>query len=368
MYDIILKLAKEYRNIVKKADVVSDLAIRIMHSLVPYTVDHPDEARSVQTHLTEKHLLDVAKRYIKNAMDIIWLELYEMGDHISCKAIENAGYTKNYKLAIEQAIKGFEKLKKSKYNNIYERIDQWGDNKWIEYCRYVYMLIVEVEAFEQSNSYEDKEKHSGMISAYMNLLDGLSHNTGSFLDKMVLFIDNQKSRLPDLKKLMDAKQLSNKDDVIDIIKKYIHDNPDAYLYTDYLRKFYGNLAPDKERTESELEYISSKKKIIKMFNNFEKELDTMYKYLIKFKYIEIDDAPPGVPSVSYLLDRIIKILTLINKKSNSGNITNLISEIENMQTRYSTYKNGLLPEEEGKKSLQEMYRIRDILKLEIEQY
>lgn len=82
MYNKLFKLSLYFENmlLIKKADLTSDMATRIMHSLVPYTVEHPDEARNIQTHLTDKHLLSVAERYVERGLSICYEELAHLNN------------------------------------------------------------------------------------------------------------------------------------------------------------------------------------------------------------------------------------------------------------------------------------------------
>lgn len=274
MFGKIVKLAlifSEYAGLKKEASIASDLAIRIMHSLIPYSVDHPDQAKSTMVLLTQKHLIGVAERYMERAAKIITDEMSWSRGQNAHKRIENALKAKNY-LAVAKI--GFQEFE----------IDQnwdtgYGGKKWSEFCKYLVNLGISINAFNSAKTEDGKLQASNDIVINMNVLDGLTHNTGSFSEKM---INNEadaeategftigeiyENKMRKLLRMMDAKQLTHKEDVLPFIKKYMYNNPDSFLYREYFSKLLNQAKPDPKRTEAELDEIKDRKKLINVVVN-----------------------------------------------------------------------------------------------------
>jgi hypothetical protein len=178
MYNKILKLAKLYEQhlkLTKRASIASDLALRIMHSLVPKATEHPMEAQLAQTHLTQKHLIDVAERYMERAAKIIKEEMVHSPNPSAYKRINIAFNAKNY-LAVARI--GAQEFSNDNWEDLF------GGQRWKQFSEQLANLGFAIKKFKNSNK-KEKSEAAGMISVYMNVLDGLTHNTGSFLDKMI---------------------------------------------------------------------------------------------------------------------------------------------------------------------------------------
>ena len=261
----------------KRSDVASDLATRIMHSLVP-TSGHPEEDRQKLTHLVSVHLIGVAERYIDNAIKIILDELrYSSNTEIS--GIGYAEFPKERYLDIlNLSIESFMDP------------NQWeikfGGKKWAVFSQRVIDLYNSINKFKkakETNNVKIMNEQSGMISVYLNVLDGMSHNSDSFLNRIINQeiaeetmgkYDNETYELSKQKEkeiidLMDSKELHNKQDVIPFIRKKIYDNPESYLYREHLRNIYmPQEKSNPEQLQKEMEIIREKKIIINYVNNF----------------------------------------------------------------------------------------------------
>jgi hypothetical protein len=270
MFNDLLILSSNFEKaaaaLIKNATINSDMAIRIMHSIVPTVTEGPDEAKNAQTLLTEKHLLSVAERYMKRAARIIVEELYYSSDKNPYLRANTAYRIKNYLSAAKIGAAEF---------SLDHFPPSYGGKRWAQFSEGLVKLGTAIKKFHydlSKNNTKEIEEGAGYIAAYMNYLDGLTHNTGSFLDKMLRDEVRQFSKPEDIKaellskrkdalKLMDAKQLSHVEDIVPFIKMYISGNPDAYLYKEFYSKL-SNMRPDQERIEREMASIREKKNMI----------------------------------------------------------------------------------------------------------
>ncbi len=282
MYDKLFKLSLYFENLllIKKADLTSDMATRIMHSLVPYTVEHPDEARNIQTHLTDKHLLSVAERYVERGLSICYEELAHLNNQKTRNDIFNELSKKNYIRILEIFTNSFS-------SNEWD--PEFGGKKWAGFSNGLLELMKSINSFKEAKLNKDYEKMSedaGMISAKMNILDGMTHNTGSFLAKMLTqenpnFDKNEHlKQMQTITTIMDAKQLSNKEDVVPFIKPYLINNPENYLYREYFNNINRSSKPNLERTKQEIAAIRARKKLIDYVDRY---IDTTINNMIKDK-------------------------------------------------------------------------------------
>lgn len=271
MYNKLFKLALYFEKyaIVKNADLTSDMATRIMHSLVPYTVEHPEEARNIQTHLTDKHLLSVAERYVERGLNICYEEMEWAQDYLRVRNFFINHFSKgDYISAIKIAINCFA--------NEESWVSGYGGKKWENFARGLLNLCISIKTFKEAKQNKDYNKMSemaGMISAEMNVLDGMTHNTGSFLSKMLILenpsVDEEyREKLKTTTTIMDSKQLTNKEDVLPFIKPFLINNPENYLYREYFNDLNRVSKPNQERAKQEIAVIRERKKLIDYVDRF----------------------------------------------------------------------------------------------------
>lgn len=272
MFSDLLELSLKFEKIarsgfIKEATISSDLAVRMMHSLVPLATEDPEDAKNAQVQLTIKHLLAVAERYMQRAAKIVVEELLFSSNQEAYKKATIA-FKNNMYLSVAKI--GKNEFERDNFESFF------GGPRWLQFSEGLIKLGTAIKKFRydlSKNNTDEIIKGSGLISAYMNYLDGLTHNTGSFLDKMLrneakeqsltgedfrdIYLKNKQEALS----LMDAKQLSHKEDVLSIIKDQIYGNPDAYLYREYFTKL-NKEKTDPQRTETELFKIRQKKDIM----------------------------------------------------------------------------------------------------------
>ena len=268
----ILKLAKYFEKLAiqKTAGVTSDMAIRIMHSLIPTATQNPMDATEKQIQLTNTHLLGVAERYISRGAKIIQEEMrYSRGSSTYSPDIKKYMESSNFIDVIRLGFKCFADPK------------QWsidfGGEKWKNFAEKLVMLDQFVNNFKEARDNKNENgmiKYSGLISAYMNILDGMAHNTGSFLDKMIShetgdvvdvtggeFLKLLEDKKREAITMMDIKELKNSEDVLPFLKQHMHDNPESYLYRSMFNTLQRRNRPNEERTQEELKQIRKRKSI-----------------------------------------------------------------------------------------------------------
>jgi len=270
------------------------------------------------------------------------------------KRIENAIKSKNYLSAAKIAFHEF---------NIDQNWDTgYGGKKWAEFCKYLVALGTAIELFKKSKTEEEKLKSSNDISIYMNVLNGLTHNTGSFSEKMIYnesntnvfnnsfgnsFGNEYENKMREFLKIMNAKQLTHKEDVLPFIKQYMYNNPDSFLYREHFSKLLARDKPDLNRAEIELQEISKRKKLINYVINF---ID------FNIERIQNDLTEHNVVNYNNYITTILSLVNNViwknikNKLLNIANEYNLISEshnvendIENLYKYFKENEFGLFP-------------------------
>jgi hypothetical protein len=285
-------------SIKKEAGFADDLAVRIMHSLVPSATDAL-EAPYAQAKLTKTSLLPVAERYIESSCRIIADEMkhskqarkYYWGE--AEKSFLNKDYGKLLSLAIED------------FSNPSNWDVAFGGIPWTNYSKMVlklYESVVEFKNAIKENNIDKIKSMSGEIAAYMNVLDGMNHNTGSFISKIIdyetereMVLDEGKEELEDIpwsqrieerqkkiNELMDAKQLSDTEDVLLFLKPYMKENPDLYLYKEYFSDLASKGKPDIQRSLTSLKKIrEGKLKLQKHKMMFDELYNTLSSHISK---------------------------------------------------------------------------------------
>lgn len=261
----ILKLAILFEK--QAQSVTQDIAIRIIHSLIPEAVGNDMDARDISVKLTSVHLINVAKRYVNRGCVLIKHEL-KNADHFN---LHNEDLYSNEDI-IQIGKREFAKTK--------EWDPGFGGLPWYNFSCVLEKLNISIQKFEQAKNENNSDKmftESGLISGYMNVLDGMVHNTGLFVKNMI--VNEETGPIVDYNtvlkqeseavELMDSKELSHIEDILPFLKKYITNNPEAYLYKELYSKLTSKHKPNLERTKKEINIISKKKNII---NNMQKTL------------------------------------------------------------------------------------------------
>ena len=253
----LLKYSTIYNNLTKVADIKSNMALRILHSLIPSFISNPEEARLLSLERS-KDLIPGAKELLKYGRKIIQSELKYAAFDLNIKS-------DNY-------IEFFEKAKKAFMSNIWES-SSFGGASWARIADLLLNIAKIVDNYESSKDINDLSE----LSYYLNALDGLMHNSGSVLEKMLLsergfsgyapVNDNSNigEHIASVKKLMNAKELKNPANVLKVIDPVLRNSAPHIksMYGDDLSKFRSqNLPSHLEKIEYELSEIERKKVVI----------------------------------------------------------------------------------------------------------
>lgn len=272
----ILKLAKYFEKFAQS--VANDMAIRIMHSLIPASVNNPIDAETISSKLTAVHLINVAKRYVKRGCRLIINEL---------SYAHNLGF---HNQATKESEHNIIQIGKYAFSRPEEWDPDFGGPPWYNFADILEKLNTSISNFEKAKNdanYKKMSIESGLMSSYMNVLDGMSHNSGPFIHNMIIndaqagttydgFLQKEEETL----QLMDSKELSHVEDVLPFLRDYIVNNPEAYLYKELYSKLRREHRPNEERTQKEMSQIRQKKKALKLITqDMDKTIEKLQNYI-----------------------------------------------------------------------------------------
>lgn len=259
-------------------------------------LDIDPESKSEKLNLAKVHFLPMVKRYIKNAVKII---IHEMNHYRESWDGPKITVDKH------EVFFGLDLNLISQYLSeayLIFSIGTWapdfGGEAWAKFAKILKLIVdstIKLESAINEGDFDSISFYTGDLSAKMNIADNLNHNTGGFLEKLV-DLENpglgpraEKKAdeiLKTLLKLMDTKRLTNYEDILPYIKKYIQGNPDAFLYREHLSRLLSKGGWSIERAELELKAIKEKKETLK---KLEFILETLHKediYFHDLKYLE----------------------------------------------------------------------------------
>lgn len=272
----ITNMADRFYQLTRNASVRGNMAKRIMFSLLQHLVPQGESARVALTHgvVDDKAL----RQMIPGAK-----ELLEYG---TAAAIEEARHY-DMKVEVDRREESFSPPDNTEYQkllsiynsgnihntlvglcNLFAKPDWvpgYGGEKWLEIAKTLLNIdnsILAAEVAKKSYDWEGSSKHLMKMTMYVNILDGLAHNTGDIMQK-ILDHESQKTYLhPEgsknnldgsldkedhehhkqylekrqifeeyrkALKLMDAKELSDPDDVLQEIMPTLENESDAAL-------------------------------------------------------------------------------------------------------------------------------------------
>lgn len=257
----ILKMAHRFEQQVKKASLKGNMAKRILFSLLSHLVPINESARIALT----KGVVDynALKQMIPGAKELI--------EYGVAAAIDEASYSRD-----DQAKKHVEDLYKAgdiknaliAMIDLFNNSDKWelsyGGSNWAKIAKTLLTIKEYLDAAEQAkkeNNVEEQMNNLMQMTSYVNVLDGLAHNTGSIMDKMLSFEmkktreknmedwkaealrnpkfqppsdyyeseSNRDAEMAKLVRMMDSKELTDPDDILQEILPTIESESDAPL-------------------------------------------------------------------------------------------------------------------------------------------
>jgi hypothetical protein len=271
----------------------------------------------------------------------------------------------------------------------------YGGSLWAKIAEILKTLSEEYLKFLDSEPYsEERKKHINNCLVYMNIFDGLAHNTGSIYNKLIS-IESGNRKYEDFERdsneineLMNLKEL---EDPIEVYKK-LEDKIDMKLpYKDYIENIRSKkdyYDKDLKKIERDLESISSRKGIRRNLpyiigdieavkrdinsevNNFfdkikeTKDTESYLREIAKFHY--------EVKSYVHVIEYKFKAAAFIGIKENEftkeyfNNIRDMISNVEdlfyNLLVDINKYNNwGMVVELGPEVSIMEKDRVNNII-------
>jgi hypothetical protein len=240
----VFKFATLY-SLYTTADLKTNMAIRILHSLIP-TLVADTATLSEQEDLSgflARDLIPGAKEVYKYGAAAIAREFdFCFNDH-KRDTVQKAINTGDFENGIDMAIEWF--------NTDFGSSGGVGGKKWVVFAQTLKKIGEQIGKVEKTGSKTEAMK----LSSYLNVLDSLSHNSGSFMEKFVeeesfdkKDIENQLKNLKDLLRMRDITTLQDPEQIISLIQT----NPDIVgrLPRDYQKmiKEYRRIHPAKEES------------------------------------------------------------------------------------------------------------------------
>lgn len=277
----LLKIAQVYYELTKEASIKSDMALRIFYSTIPAYLNI-DEQRDAKNKLASP-LVEGAANLIKWGTQACYEEMqhcvqssYDSGPSSELRKAYDA---KDYKKSLELMVSEFKSIRKW--------ASSYGGLPWANIAETLLTLYDYIVKFHEASSYEEKDFALRNIIVYMNIFDGLAHNTASVMPKLIRHEYSENNKEPSevspeatsfeshyytkpiqsdsgqVSLLMDAKELNHIEDVLYILQPYLQDHSYRYFIREYLSKFKRlNRQPDPDRIKSELSEIRETKEIM----------------------------------------------------------------------------------------------------------
>jgi hypothetical protein len=247
----------------KLADLRGNMALRIMHGLTPSIMEDKPSAYSEASRLAYT-LISGAREIVYFGTRAVVRELRYCESNQILEQLSRIA-PKDIDKILEFAVSAFAN---KKYWS-----DLFGGQGWSDFAKLLLTISQSLKQYSLAENYETKNKIANEISAYLNVADGMMHNTGSFIDKMIQDETRQHNVSPNYTKqleeattLLNAKQLSNPEDILYIIEPYIRNTPEAYEFKELIAAYRskGNI-PDLNRIKRELDEINKHKQILRKY-------------------------------------------------------------------------------------------------------
>ena len=221
----LLKFASVY--LICNADLTTNMAMRIMHSLIPTLVaNNPPKrfnSREEAIDYFSMQLLPGAREILQLGSKAIVAE-YALSYNEKTKR-ELAALIGNgrYREGLELAANGFEQDFKTHAT---------GGKRWKDFSLALLRLQSQIEKVEKTGD----PKEAKTLSAYLNTIDGMVHNSGDFLERFVQqesgYLTPEKTE--ELRRLRDISRLERADDVVSLMRPYAREDPEYWrLFQQY---------------------------------------------------------------------------------------------------------------------------------------
>ena len=336
-----VKSLKLVNNILKEATIRSDMAKRIMYSILPSTVDPSQVVMS--GGVVDYKALDAA---VEGAADIIAFGTLSVADELRYYREYNPVLTElrsDFRDKFKQNRVGKNKFNaSSNINPEYEKLlslaipafadtknwdDKYGGFAWEKtakcllqiYRLYYNLQILQKEQLEKYNP-DNLDKITNIkkqLVMQMNIFDGLSHNSGTILERIVYneddFLSRQEPEIPEeselskIRRMMDSKELDNTKLVYKEIEESLKGSGDIHRYKDYNHKIRDKEYHEEDYVDrlNQLNKIRLRKKIntnIDILDMLFENLDSTYtSYANEVKMFIKHQSHPNIKKIKHHL-------------------------------------------------------------------
>lgn len=279
LFNIISKIKN--KKLIKKSSLLSNMAARIMWSAMPYDMQK-------NNMLALKSLLPGAKELLKFGTAACLEE--------TSFSLDRTKYFKIQTAYLNNDIETFLNLCYQLFNTKDAWETHFGGSKWAIIAKNLIELHLSIKNTEEAQARGDVDSTISELNnvvVYMNVLDGLVHNTGSLFDKMINIEYKEKNVINEddyfneehlekreaykklVEKLMHAKELEDPANVVKFVDPIIRSFPEKlYPFKDMLSYFRSQSPVENETPiEEQLSLIALKKSIQPEINNIKKYLN-----------------------------------------------------------------------------------------------
>lgn len=289
----------------KKASIETDMAQRIMLSLIPEVMDPLQRANTMQDPLMWAADVKVYRNAVRGALDLIkYGSIACLGElqHYPSKTISRhegpyeSSEVAEKKEVLANAKEAYEKADWKKLLEIchtaFQDVAAWngsfGGNAWGKIAETLLELdnkYKEVLTARKSSDWEGELKRMKEAVVLMNVFDGLAHNTASVIPKVLdaelgyRYTDEDPSYTEAhvkykkrVERLMDSKELRNPIAVYKEVEPIIDNSPYKYTYMDYIHRLRQHPAYTVSHSDDEILKIRAKKNCQKKINDLRTDL------------------------------------------------------------------------------------------------
>lgn len=161
------------------ADLKENLSLRILHSLIPTLLSSLSSEQEIQdwNYFLAHDLIPGAKEILNYGLKAISQEYKHSYNDTRRIDIQSAVSNGDYDSALYMAIQGFP----VDFTMVPGISSLFGGQPWADFSQGLLNLKNQIQKTESSKSRQDVLA----LTAYLNAIDGLVHNTGSFMEKLV---------------------------------------------------------------------------------------------------------------------------------------------------------------------------------------
>lgn len=275
----ILQASNFFLRMVKRASVRGNMAKRIMFSLLSHLVPEGEQSRVYYTRgaidiKALRQLIPGAKELIEYGIMACLEEITWHTDSQVVEKMKNIAAVGEDRYTLKSLILFFSRNDWS--------ADFFGGENWKKIAKTLLDIKIHLDNALEARKTNDLDREVDELmnmSSYLNVLDGLAHNTGSIMEKIVSIEKNKsnyddekyKKELESVERLMDVKELKDPDDVIQEIIPTLDTETDAPLtmkdWVGAARRKYKNYSGSHEERENILKKIRLKKQLIQILND-----------------------------------------------------------------------------------------------------